>query len=125
MARSRILDLVCLIVSCKFPSFSSMHSINENHFATSLAIRLCSSLGGIGITNSRIVAIDKLACAVDLDMFVTPSCPNELMKKDRAYSIFICSSNGSILVENIAQMVPPYRSVGTARSGSVVPLISV
>ena len=27
--------------------------------------------------------------------------------------------------ENIAQMVPPYRSVGTARSGSVVPLISV
>ena len=29
------------------------------------------------------------------------------------------------LVENIAQMVPPYRSVGTARSGSVVPLISV
>ena len=29
------------------------------------------------------------------------------------------------LRENIAQMVPPYRSVGTARSGSVVPLISV
>ena len=28
-------------------------------------------------------------------------------------------------LENIAQMVPPYRSVGTARSGSVVPLISV
>ena len=29
------------------------------------------------------------------------------------------------ILENIAQMVPPYRSVGTARSGSVVPLISV
>ena len=28
-------------------------------------------------------------------------------------------------LENIAHMVPPYRSVGTARSGSVVPLISV
>ena len=30
-----------------------------------------------------------------------------------------------IYIENIAQMVPLYRSVGTARSGSVVPLISV
>ena len=29
------------------------------------------------------------------------------------------------IIENIAQMVPLYRSVGTARSGSVVPLISV
>ena len=35
-------------------------------------------------------------------------------KKDKTY-----------LYENIAQMVPLYRSVGTARSGSVVPLISV
>ena len=35
------------------------------------------------------------------------------------------AGNIKLIFENIAQMVPPYRSVGTARSGSVVPLISV
>ena len=54
----------------------------------------------------------------------------ERQKKNRDRMLFfvmydIESNKVRALVENIAQMVPPYRSVGTARSGSVVPLISV
>ena len=51
------------------------------------------------------------------------SCENEDL--DEISSKANNTANIAPLSENIAQMVPPYRSVGTARSGSVVPLISV
>ena len=66
IARSRILDLVKLIVSNKLVVVLPICSINPNHLWIFDTIRSCSSIGGKGIGTSSIFATDSPGCAVDV-----------------------------------------------------------